>query len=185
MKRLSLIIVFLALASFAAAGQEAFNPSVYKLPSSRRTDVTVRAILPMYFGASTLMNPSDLASGLGNPGFTFAFEMFGLRFSSKGGPLEANAAIGWEFLQHAAYVGAPLRLAVKPGSAWKLFAGATPAVLLGNPVAGSSSYNRFRLSAQAGVAYRTVGLYASYGITPIYTADSTPHTLSLGLVIGI
>lgn len=188
MKRLTLVIVFLAIASFGAAGQAEFSREVRKLPSARRTEATLKAVLPMYFGASALLDPS--APGLENPGFTFGIEMMGVRVASKGGPLEANVALGWEFLQHAAYLDAPVRLAVKPSRKWKIFAGASPAVLVGNPVvnAGSDaalSLNRYHLSAQAGAAYRTVGLYASYGLTPFYASGSDAHTLSFGLVIGI
>lgn len=190
MKRLPLVLVFLAIATFAASGRTDFYKDVRKLPSSRRTEATIRAVLPMYFGASAQVYVPG-APALRDPGFTYSFEMIGFRFASKGGPLEANVALGWEFLQHASYFGAPLRLAVKPGGRWKLFAGAAPAVLLGNPAPrGASapqnaSLNRFRLSAQAGFAYRSIGLYASYGITPLYVAAPSPRTLSFGLVVGI
>ncbi|MBO7643621.1 MAG: hypothetical protein J6S62_01480 [Bacteroidales bacterium] len=188
MKRLPLVIVFLAFATFAASGRTDFYKDVRKLPSARRTEVTIRAVLPMYFGASTQVYIPG-APALRDPGFTYSFEMLGLRFTSKSGPLEANVAVGWEFLQHASYFNAPLRLAVKPGGSWKLFAGAAPAVLLGNPAPAAApegaAFNRFRLSAQAGVAYRSIGLFASYGLTPLYLGANGVRTLSFGLVVGI
>ena len=181
MKRITLIIVILAVASFAAAGRTEWRDQVYRLPSSRRTEVTLRAVLPMYFGASTIYNKASDAPGLSDPGFMFGLEMLGLQFNSKGGPLEANAALGWEFMRGATYFGLPVRLAVKPGGRWKLFAGITPALRVNR----SSTVNPYRLSATAGFSYRTVGLWASYGITPMYLDTPGPRTLSFGVVLGI
>ena len=181
MKRITLIIVILAVATIAAAGRTEWRDQVYRLPSSRRTEVTARAILPMYFGASTVYNTASDAPGLTDPAFTFGLEMLGLQFSSKGGPLEVNAALGWEFMKGATWFGLPLRLAVKPGGNWKLFAGCTPAIRINR----SPTVNPYRLSAMAGFSYRTVGLWASYGITPLYLDTPGPRTLSFGVVLGI
>ena len=175
------MIVILAVASFSAAGRTEWHEHVRRLPSARRTEVTAKAILPMYFGASTIYTGGSDAPSLTDPAFTYSFEMLGLEFSSKGGPLEANAALGWEFMKGATYFDLPVRFGIKPGGNWKIFTGITPAIRVNH----SSTVNPYRLSAMAGFSYRTVGLWASYGITPMYLATPGLKTVSFGVVIGI
>ena len=95
---------------------------------------------------------------------------------------------------HASYIGVPLRVAVNVDKV-KFFAGASAEVLVGgytkykNPKfrqGAQSMFNKFRATVEAGVAYGAIGLFASYGLTPLFPETlSDTRTLTLGLVLGI
>ena len=95
---------------------------------------------------------------------------------------------------HASYIGVPLRFAFNAGKG-KVFVGAEADYLVNGyakykkPVTRVATYNlfnRFRASLEAGFAYGALGLYVSYGITPLFQPElSDARTLSFGVVLGI
>ena len=81
----------------------------------------------------------------------------------------------------APYVGIPVRVAYKFNRWWKVYAGVSGDILMGN-----STLNRYRASVEGGVSWHGIGLWASYGLTPFFQpTDSPSRTLSFGLVIGL
>ena len=96
---------------------------------------------------------------------------------------------------HASYFGIPLRVAVKLDSDLKIFAGIAGECLVKgytkyrNPSSRTTANGLFsplRASVEAGISFAGLGLWAGYGITPLFQPDcSSARTLSFGLVLGI
>ena len=96
---------------------------------------------------------------------------------------------------HASYIGLPLRIAFKLGADVKLFAGVAGEYLVKgytkyrNPSSRTTTnalFSPFRGSVEGGISYAGWGLYASYGLTPLFQPDcSNARTLSFGLVLGL
>ncbi len=96
---------------------------------------------------------------------------------------------------HASYIGVPLRLAVKIGDKGKVFAGVAGEYL----VKGYAKYRAprtrtttdtlfspWRASVEGGVSYAGIGIWVSYGLTPLFPSEcSDARTLSFGLTLGL
>ena len=96
---------------------------------------------------------------------------------------------------HASYLGMPLRVTYRFAKHWKLYAGVSGDVLVNGytkyrqPAKRSDARTLFsplRASVEGGIAWYGIGLWASYGLTPLFLPDcSSARTLSFGLVFGI
>lgn len=95
---------------------------------------------------------------------------------------------------HGSYVGVPFRIACKAGS-FKFFAGISAEYLVEGYAKFRSPaerrmmpnlFYRFRSAVEAGVCFKGLGVYASYGITPLFPDSlSDARTLTFGLVLGM
>jgi len=133
-------------------------------------------------------------------------EIAGLRFTSRSGKVEGDIGIrfnlnnvsgisGSRVNLHTAYFGLPVRVAYKVGRWGKVYAGLSADVLVSGTagfsgVSGRSNekelFNPFRATVEGGFSWHGIGLWAGYGITPLFRpGTSTPHTLSYGIVIGL
>ncbi|MBO4455506.1 MAG: hypothetical protein J5759_03585 [Bacteroidales bacterium] len=155
------------------------------LASSRRMDATVRAVLPMQFGASTVINSDAPVTPLYR-NFLFSIEPFGVRWSSRGLPVDANVGTRLSFLNfgkdHAYYVGVPVRATLRFARRGRIYASAAGEYL----IHGTMHNMPWRCSVESGISYGGYGIFASYGITPHFTTATGPgNTLSFGLIIGL
>ena len=49
----------------------------------------------------------------------------------------------------------------------------------------SGIFSPFRATVEAGVSYKTLGLFVSYGLTPLFPEElSDARTLSFGIIFG-
>lgn len=95
---------------------------------------------------------------------------------------------------HATYLGIPLRIAYKAGKG-KVYAGASAEFLVkgytkyrnpGYRETTNELFNRFRATAEAGFSYGLIGVFVSYGFTPLFPSDwSNARTISFSLTLGI
>ena len=172
-----LVISLLALVSApfcrAADGDEDLT-----LKSGKRVNTWLHVVLPAYAGAAVIPD---------SYGLHLSLEAAGLRFSSRGGGLEGDAGVRFTFINFfqpkisAPYVGIPVRVAYKFNRWWKVYAGASGDILM-----GQSTLNRYRASVEGGVSWHGIGLWASYGLTPFFQPSESPaRTLSFGVVIGL
>lgn len=244
MKRIITVLAAM-LAAFGTASA-ANVPDSLQLASGKRVETTVRVVLPVYFGVSTLLDADYLGSwantGYGDflgtrieQNFNFDIEFFGLRFDAKSTPFEANLGLRFSFMDfslsdtsitfsgndspssigcmpvrisdtdlsfdgakskiHASYLGAPVRFAMKYGAHGKIFVGVAPELLIHGytkyryPAHRSEAgtlFNPLRVSVEGGICYYGFGLWARYGLTPLFLPGcSNAKTLSFGLTVGI
>ena len=95
---------------------------------------------------------------------------------------------------HASYFGIPLRVGVDFGKA-TIYAGASAELLTG----GYAKYKRpkerqqikevfnpFRATVEAGFSYGNLGVFAMYGLTPLFKESlSDARTITFGLILGL
>ena len=183
MKKLLILITAMLMA--AAPLLAASAPDSLALPSSRRLDATIRIVLPIHIGVSTIANSNVPLTPLYR-NFLFNVEMVGVRWSSRGIPFEANVSTRWSFMNfgkdHAYYVGVPLRATLRFARKGRVYAAAAGEYL----VHGTMHNMPWRCSVESGISYGGCGIFASYGLTPFFTTATGPgNTLSFGLVIGL
>ena len=209
MKKLLLflaVLLFVASPYCIAAGDNGKDET--ELESSKRVNTWLQVILPAYVGLSIVPQVENLGQwGSGcYSDFCFGMEIAGLRFTSRGSNLEADLGVRFQLMNfsgpadsgsvmHAASFGIPVRGAVKFCRWGKVFAGLSGDVLVsgtaGKPgVPGRTdardTLSRFRASVEGGVSWHGVGLWASYGLSPVFRKDfGDAHTVSFGIVIGI
>lgn len=176
-------IILLAVAFLAAA--PAFGKDDVQLASGKRLDPTLRLILPVHFGVSTLLESKAPATPL-YKNFMFNVEMLGVRFSGRGTPFEATIGTRWSFMNfakdHSTYFGVPVRAAFRFAKRGKVYASVAGEYL----VHSSMHCMPWRCSVESGISYGGVGLFASYGLTPFFTTATGPgNTLSFGVVVGL
>lgn len=209
MKRfLSVFVVLLLFASPYCFAEGDKDSDSTELESSRQVNTWLQVILPAYVGLSmvpAVENFGQWGSGCYRD-FCFGMEIAGLRFTSRGSNLEADLGVRFQLMNfagpaesgsvmHAASFGVPLRGAVKFCRWGKVFAGVSGDVLVSGTsgkigVAGRTNaldvLSRFRASVEGGVSWHGVGLWASYGLSPVFRPEfGDAHTVSLGVVIGI
>lgn len=95
---------------------------------------------------------------------------------------------------HANYFGAPLRVALHFGQV-VVYGGASAEILLGGyakykrPKARQQitpAFNKFRATIEAGFSYGNLGIFAQYGLTPVFPESlSDARAISFGLVLGL
>ena len=171
---LSLIALFSSPLCRAADGDEDLT-----LKSGKRVSTWLHVVLPAYAGAAVLQDTYGLHLGL---------EAAGVRFSSRDSGLESDAGIRFTFINFfqpdkvsAPYVGIPVRAAYSFSRWWKVYAGVSGDILMGN-----SDLNRWRASVEGGLSWHGIGLWASWGLTPFYKpANNQAGTVSFGIVIGL
>lgn len=134
----------------------------------------------------------------------FSLANTGISFFSSNGTESGNyipapiidpAYDGTKSKIHASYIGVPFRVSVKLGADVKLFAGITGEYLVKgytkyrNPSVRTTANGLFsplRASVEAGLSYSGWGVWAGYGLTPLFQPDcSNARTLSFGLVLGL
>lgn len=95
---------------------------------------------------------------------------------------------------HASYLGVPLRVGFRFGKA-TVYAGASAELL----TSGYTKYKRpkrrtmakdifspFRATVEGGFCWGPLGVFAMYGLTPLFPSDlSDARTLTLGLILGM
>ena len=182
MKKLILIIAAALLVAplFASAPKDSVT-----LASAKRLDPTIRVVLPVHLGVSTILDSEAPVTPLYR-NFMFNIEMAGVRWSGRGTPFEANVGARWSFLNygkdHAYYVGVPVRAALRFAKRGKVYAAAAGEYL----VHGTMHNMPWRCCVESGISYGGYGIFASYGLTPFHTTATGPgNTLSFGLVIGL
>ena len=200
--RVKKLLILLAAVLLASAPVSAKSvPDSLRLESRYRLDTTLRIVLPVHFGLTTLMDADYKGSWEGtgygdfldtrlHQNFMFNIEMFGVRWCSRGIPFEANLGVRWSFMNfssskiHASYIGAPLRFVFRFGRQCRVYAGASAEYLVHGHT--NTLFSPFRATVEGGVAYAGVGLFASYGLTPLFLPScSDAKTFSFGIVVGI
>jgi hypothetical protein len=151
------------------------------LQTGKRVNTMLHVVLPAYAGAAVIPDSFGLHLGL---------EALGVRFTSRGSGLEGDAGLRFTWINFfrqdngnvsAPYLGIPVRAAYRFNRWWKVYAGVSGDVLLGN-----SALNRYRASVEGGLSWHGFGLWASYGLTPFHQpSDSPAGTVSFGLVFGL
>lgn len=200
MKRILLTFVAIFLFGLTCSAQQYYDYRDRYLPSRSRTETTLHVIFPMYAGLSTMIDVngsellpdisrSDLQDMLTGRSFLFSMELAHLSFTSKGTPFEADLGLRWSYLNkrnymNASYIGVPLRVGVKVGRQSKIFAGADAEVFLrGSASDPSLVYFPYRLAAEAGISFGFLGIWASYGLTPLFQSATDTRMLTFGIVI--
>lgn len=204
MKRISLAIILLALSSIVAGAQEYYDYRDRYLPSRKRTETTLHVVFPMYFGVSALVQPTtssllpdisksdvpEMIDMLTDGNFLFSMEMAHLSFTSKGTPFEADLGLRCTLLNSrkmsmsATYLGVPLRFGVAVGRKGKIFVGTDAEVLMNGRTSDDTlSLYPYRVAAEAGISFGFLGLWASYGLTPLFSTGSDARLLTFGIVI--
>ncbi|MBR4809432.1 MAG: hypothetical protein IK031_04050 [Bacteroidales bacterium] len=180
------IVILIAAAFLAAATAMAGNdPGTPELKSRKRLDPTLRLVLPVNAGVSTLLNSDAPATPLYR-NFMFNIEPVGVRWSARGTPFELNVASRFNFLNfgngHAFYAGVPVRASLRFAKRGRVYATAAGEYL----IHGTMHNMPWRCALETGISYCGVGVFASYGVTPFFTTATGPgNTLSFGLVVGL
>ena len=179
---------FLALAScvlllfscpLLCGAQESDGTEDLTLESGKRITPSLRGVLPVYIGAAV---PTDVALGQ-SVAFSFGIEAVGLRLSARSCPVEATTALRFSGMcfqpgRNVFYLGIPLRVASRIGSASKVYAGASVEMSLGK----AQDFSRFMGEVEAGVSFYGYGLRVSYTMTPF---SGGSRAASLGLIVGL
>lgn len=145
-------------------------------------------------------SPLDISLGLRWTFMDFTFKDPGITLRPVNGTylpsliaLEASDYDGKKSKIHATYLGVPLRFTFQADDV-RAFVGASAEYRVGgytkykNPkhrAPHSGIFSPFRATVEAGVSYKTLGLFVSYGLTPLFPEElSDARTLSFGIIFG-